>query len=118
MTPAERDAAFLWDMLEAAREVIAFTADMTIEQYLTDRKTQRAVERSLEIVGEAARNVSATFEAAHPDIPWQAIVAHRHVLAHEYGEVSADLVWRVVTIHVPALIALLEPLVPDAHEQR
>ncbi|MHC4392282.1 MAG: HepT-like ribonuclease domain-containing protein [Planctomycetota bacterium] len=68
-------------------------------------KTQRAVERSLEIVGGAARKVSAEFEEAHPEIPWQAIVAHRHVLAHEYGEVSQDLVWRVVEVHTPALIA-------------
>lgn len=116
MTPAERDAAYLWDMLQAAREVVTFTTGMSAEEYLADKKTQRAVERALEIVGEAARKVSEEFERAHPEIAWQGIVAHRHVLAHEYGDVSQDLVWRVVQVHVPELIRQLQAVVEDAPE--
>jgi len=58
MTPGEADRAYLWDMLQAAREALSFTLGMSAREYLADRKTQRAVERALEIVGEAARNVS------------------------------------------------------------
>ena len=73
---------------------------------------QRAVERAVEIIGEAARQVSDDFRRAHPAISWRPIIAQRHVLAHEYGEIMQERIWRVATTHVPALIAQLEPLIP------
>ncbi len=48
----------------------------------------------------------------HTKIPWRPIQAQRHVLAHDYGEIKHDRIWRVAETHVPDLIALLEPLVP------
>lgn len=51
---------------------------------------------------------------AHPEIPWRLIIAQRHVLAHDYGEIDHERIWRVATMHVPELIRLLEPLVPPA----
>jgi len=77
-----------------------------------DRKLQLAVERALEIVGEAARRVSEAYRQAHSEIPWQAIIAQRNVLAHEYGEIKQELIWKVVTIRIPELIGLLEKLIP------
>jgi len=73
---------------------------------------QAAVERKIEIIGEAARNVSAAFQTQHEEIPWRGIIAQRNVLAHEYGEILIDRIWRVATEHVPDLIARLERLVP------
>jgi uncharacterized protein with HEPN domain len=55
----------------------------------------------------------AVVSFAHPDIPWRPIQAQRHVLAHEYGEIKHDRVWRVATVHIPNLIGQLEPLVPN-----
>jgi uncharacterized protein with HEPN domain len=72
-----------------------------------------AVERALEIVGEAARRVSETYRQAHPEIPWQSIIAQRNVLAHEYGEIKHELIWKVATIRIPELIPLLEKLIPS-----
>jgi uncharacterized protein with HEPN domain len=69
-----------------------------------------AVERQIEIIGEAARGISDTFKAAHPQIPWRPIIAQRHRLAHEYGEIDDSLIWKVATVHVPALIPQIEPL--------
>jgi uncharacterized protein with HEPN domain len=77
-----------------------------------DRKLQLAVERALEIVGEAARRVSEAYRQAHSEVPWQAIIAQRNVLAHEYGEIKQELIWKVVTIRIPELIGLLEKLIP------
>ena len=112
MPPDDRDAACLWDMLDAARLVVEFTRGKTLEAYRGDAQLIAAVERKVEIIGEAARNVSRSFQQAHPEIPWQAIVAQRHVLAHEYGEILADRMWRVVTVHVPDLIGIIGPLLP------
>jgi len=73
---------------------------------------QAAVERKIEIIGEAARNISATFQQEHPEIPWRGIISQRHFLAHEYGEVLQEKLWRVATGRIPELIALLTPLLP------
>jgi uncharacterized protein with HEPN domain len=73
-----------------------------------------AVERQIEIIGEAARRVSKEFQDAHAEILWRPIQAQRHVLAHDYGEIKHDRIWRVAEKHIPELIALLEPLVPIA----
>jgi uncharacterized protein with HEPN domain len=71
-----------------------------------------AVERHLEIIGEAANKVSEAFRQAHPEIPWRQMIAQRHVLVHEYGEIKHERIWQVATVHLPGLIAGLEPLLP------
>lgn len=112
MRPDERDAAYLWDMLEACRTVKKFTIALSLADYLADRKLQLAIERGIEIIGEAAHRVSDPFRQAHPEIPWHSITAQRNVLAHEYGEIKQERIWKVATINVPELISRLEPLIP------
>jgi uncharacterized protein with HEPN domain len=112
MRPEQRDPGYVWDMLDAARSVREFTTGIPQDEYLRDRKLQLAVERALEIIGEAARLVSPTFRAAHPGIPWQQIIGQRNVLAHEYGEINQERIWQVASRDVPELIRLLEPLLP------
>ena len=112
MLPEGPDVAHLWDLLEAAREVVCYTSDLSFHAYQQDRMRQRAVERALEIVGEAARRLSAPFKQAHDDVPWRRIIAQRNVLAHEYGEIVQERIWRVATVQVPDLIVRLEPLLP------
>src|SRR5439155_39785 len=107
-----RDAAWLLDMLTAARAVESFVAGRTFEQYVADLMFRSAVERQVEIIGEAARGLSDTFRTTHPEIPWPAIMAQRHRLAHEYGEIDNALIWQVATFHVPQLIKQIEPLIP------
>lgn len=113
MQPEERDVAYLWDMLDAARTVREFVAGANFHQYMQDRKLQLAVERAVEIIGEAARRVSEACREAHPEIPWRSIIAQRNVLAHEYGEIKQERMWIVASSRIPELIALLEPLVPE-----
>ena len=112
MRPDERDAAYIWDMLDSARTLHGFVTGVSFYNYSQDKKLQLAVERSLEIIGEAARRVSETYRQEHPEIPWQNIIAQRNVLAHEYGEIKHELIWKVATIRIPELISLLEKLIP------
>ena len=113
MRPEEKDAAYLWDMLQAAQEARDFIRGKTLEDYMNDLVLQAAIERKVEIIGEAARKVSDEFKDAHPEISWRPIVAQRHVLAHEYGEISQENIWRVPTLRLPELIAALTPLIHD-----
>ena len=113
MRPEQRDAAYLWDMLDAARNAIEFTQDKTLADFLGDRMLQYAVERAVEIVGEAANRVSPSFQQAHPEIPWRKIVGQRNVLAHEYGDVDPTMMWDLTRLHLPDLVQQLEVLIPS-----
>src|SRR6266850_6069431 len=107
-----RDPAWLMDMLTAAVRVQKFVSGRTLEQYLADEMLRSAVERQVEIIGEAARGLTEAFRTAHPQIPWAPIMAQRHRLAHEYDEINPNLIWNVATVHVPALIEMIRPLIP------
>jgi len=106
------DFALLYDMLDSARAVKDMMVGITLENYTNDRRTRRAVEREIEIIGEAARKVSDSFKANHPEIPWRRIIGQRHKLAHEYGEIQHEILYQVAIKHIPELIFLLEPLIP------
>jgi uncharacterized protein with HEPN domain len=112
MLPNNRDAGYLWDMLQAARRLQYFTAGLSYEAYLESILLQSAVERQLEILGEAARRMSEDFRQAHPEIPWSAIIGQRNVIAHQYDDIELEQLWSVVTSDIPTLIAQLEPLIP------
>jgi len=100
-------------MLDAARAIQGFVSGVTYHAYATTRLIRNAVERNLEILGEAAARVTDKTKAAHPEIPWRQIVAQRNVIVHEYGEIQDELLWKLATTEIPSLIARLEPLVPD-----
>ena len=90
MRPQDRDVAYIWDMREAAKDISEFTAGINFDKFSANKVLYRAVERQLEIVGEAARHVSGEYQQKYPDIPWRQIIGLRNILAHEYGEVLLD----------------------------
>jgi uncharacterized protein with HEPN domain len=116
MPPEERDPASLWDMLDAARAVARFASGLSLAQFVADdsEMVRVAVERKLEILGEAARRVSAAFREAHSEIPWPELVGLRNVISHEYDKVNYSEVYRIVTQRIPRLIELLAALAPRA----
>ncbi len=99
-------------MVEAARIAQQIALQTTYDDFLTDRVKQLAMERTVQIIGEAARRVSTTFKQAHPEIPWAALVAQRNVIVHQYYGIDYGLIWRVAAIEAPLLIERLEPLLP------
>jgi uncharacterized protein with HEPN domain len=106
------DPALLRDMLDACDRIARFVAAKTLEDYRADDLLRSAVERQIQIIGEAARRLSEGFRAAHAHVPWRAVIAQRHILAHEYGAVEDALIWRVAVVHVPALSLQLRRLEP------
>jgi uncharacterized protein with HEPN domain len=112
MQPEERDAAYLWDMLGAVREVIQVTDNVTLERFESELLLLRATERCIEVIGEAARRVSKPYQQAHPEIPWADIIGQRNILAHEYGQIDYELLYRTASEDIPQLAILLERLLP------
>jgi uncharacterized protein with HEPN domain len=74
----------------------------------------RATERCIEIIGEAARRVSKAAQQLHVDIPWSDFIGQRNILAHEYGQIDYELLYKTATEDIPQLIAALELLLPTA----
>lgn len=107
-----RDPAYLLDMLTTAEAACSFVRGKAREQYAADLLLRSAVERQIEIIGEAAQHISTATISAHPEIPWIPIQAQRHRLIHEYGTVNDDLIWTVATIHLPKLIEQLRAIIP------
>lgn len=107
-----RDPAYLEDMLQAALAVKAFVVGRTREDYANNLLFRSAVERQVEIIGEAARRVSQQTKNDNSQVPWAPIQAQRHRIVHEYGELNDDLIWKVATIHVPALIDQIRQILP------
>jgi uncharacterized protein with HEPN domain len=114
MRPEDADRSYLLDMQRHAEGAIKSLAGKTFAGYLADEDLRLANERRIEIIGEAAREVSSTFKDAHPEVPWRKIISQRHVLAHDYGEIEHELIWTVVQKHLPVLVAHLERLLGEA----
>lgn len=107
-----RDPANLLDMLEASEKVQHFLKNKTLEDFLRDEMLQAAVERNIEIIGEAARRISEDVKQEHPEIPWRKIIAQRNVLIHEYDDIDYKEIWEVATFYLPRLIDQIRPLIP------
>jgi uncharacterized protein with HEPN domain len=91
------------DIIEAAAEVGALVAPGR-EEWNQDRTRRLAVERLLEIIGEAARALSDEGRARYPEVPWPDVIGLRTVLAHHYHRVDPSQVWAIATIEVPRLM--------------
>lgn len=116
MAADEYDFAYLWDMLQAARDAVEFLTGKRSPEWEADKVIRLAVERSVEIVGEAARHVSDRTREEHPEIPWRQIIGLRHILAHEYGQIDYERLFDTVSHDIPKLIKNLVALLPPDTE--
>jgi uncharacterized protein with HEPN domain len=109
--PRDEDA-FLLDMMIASHKARTYVRGMTFTQFRQSDLHQSAVQKQVEIIGEAASQISSGTRRAHPEIPWQQIIGLRNRIVHAYYDVVLDTLWRVVQDEVPLLMAQLAPLVP------
>jgi uncharacterized protein with HEPN domain len=103
---------YLAHMLSAARENQGYAHGKTREMYDGDLGLRRQLERTVEIIGEAARLTSQTFRDMYPQVPWDPIIGMRHRIVHGYLLVDYNILWLTVTVAIPELIAELEKIVP------
>jgi uncharacterized protein with HEPN domain len=113
MQPDDPDAAYVWEIVAAARKLRAALDGVAREDYDANELMRLAIERLLQNIGEAVRRLSPDFRAAHPEIPWQDIVGQRNVLVHEYSRIDHNLVWLTATSEIPDFIVALEALLPS-----
>ena len=108
----EKDNTRLRDMLDNAQRAIKFASGKQRNDLDSDEMLAFAIVRCLEIVGEAASQVSSVTRLGHPQIEWRKIVGMRNRVIHDYGNVDLNIVWETVVMILPELITKLEQILP------
>lgn len=118
---SKRDKARLVEYLNHIVEAISlieiYIDDMDEQQFFDDKKTQDAVIRNLEIIGEASNNISkyhAEFAAKYSQVPWRFAYEMRNVLAHGYFKIDLEIVWNTIQHQLPKLKQQIEQLIKQA----
>lgn len=102
------DEVRLKHMLDAAEQALAFARNRSRTDLDTDLMLVFALVKAIEIVGEAASQVTQTTCDQYPTIPWPEIVGMRHRLVHAYFDINLDILWRTVRQDLPLLIVWLQ----------
>jgi uncharacterized protein with HEPN domain len=103
-----RDEAYLEDILEAAKAIVRFTHGVSLEAFKGNEEKYEAVNRKLEIIGEAARHLSPEARNIFPEVPWRLLTAMRNILIHDYDDVDLNIVWDTTQRDIPPLISRLQ----------
>ena len=110
----ERDFTdYIKDILISMQDVEEFTSGITFEDFLQDKKTIKAVIRSLEVLGEASKKIPDAVKKHYQRIPWKRMAGMRDKLIHEYFGVDLEIVWNVVKQELPPVKSSIEELVRE-----
>jgi uncharacterized protein with HEPN domain len=113
MRPRE-DTILLKDMLDYAQRAVTAIEGQSLAALDGDAVLVGALERFVEVIGEAASRLSETTREMAPEIRWHEIIAMRNRLVHGYFAVDLNILWTVVNDDLPELIDALERLIPSA----
>jgi len=115
MTAPRDYKIFLEDILTAITNIENYTADQSLEKFRLDTKTQDAVVRNLEIIGEATKRIPDSVRQAYPEIEWKPATAMRDFLIHEYPEVDIEAVWDTIKTDIPVFKTGVTRCLSGAH---
>ena len=101
---------FLEDIINSIRNIKEFTRDFTYKSFSKDKKTQSAVIRELEIIGEASKNIPQEVRETFHEIPWSDMSRMRDKLIHGYFIVNLEILWKTVEERIPEIKPKIEKL--------
>jgi uncharacterized protein with HEPN domain len=95
---------YIIDILASIQEIESFIEGIEdIHAYSEDNKTKRAIERNLEIIGEAVKSIPESVRQELPEIEWKKVSGLRDVLIHAYFNIEDEIIWGVVKYKLPQL---------------
>lgn len=108
---------YVKDILENIELAEEFAKDINYEEFVNDKKTNHAVIRCIEIMGEAAKNVPQSIREKYPQIPWKDIAGMRDKIIHFYFGVNLKRVWLVLKDDIPKLKPLIQKVLRDMESE-
>ena len=106
----ENDLSYLIDIVDCIMDINEFTKSIEYHQFEKEKMRKLAVERQLEIIGQAANKISKETKDLMQNIPWGNIIGLRNKLAHDYGEILAERVWIISKTSVQELLREIEKI--------
>ena len=107
MSSCRQDSDFLADIEESAEKILCYMGSMSFGEFCCDGKTVDAVIRNLEIIGEAAKNISESLKQRSPEISWRGMCGLRDRLIHNYFGVDEEIIWKISMNDIPQLLEKL-----------
>lgn len=108
-----KDEDLLLDIKEAMRRIRRYTKGMSYKNFMKDSKTQDAVVRNLEIIGEAVKMLSKELKEKYPQFPWKELAGMRDKLIHHYFGINYDLVWGIIEEEIESLSEQIKKILED-----
>ena len=102
---------YIQDIWNCVLMIERYIDGFTSEEFLTNPLTMDAVERRLEIIGEASKQVDYETRERYPEIPWSDMARLRDVISHKYNQVDRSRIWKIATKDVPDLKERLGPVI-------
>jgi uncharacterized protein with HEPN domain len=109
---------YLRDILQNMQDTQEFVAGLSYEGFVRDKKTLNAVVRSIEIIGEAAKNIPDGVRSKYTDIPWKEMAGMRDLLIHFYFGVDPEAVWIAVKERIPVLMPVIERILQEISKEQ
>ena len=110
-----KDLLFLKDIINAINKILNYTEKMTKEEFKNDDLTIDAVLRNIEIIGEAANNLSEEIYKENKNVPWGRMIGLRNIVIHEYFGVDLNIICQIITVNLPKAKLKIEEIINDIY---
>ncbi|MGA2385410.1 MAG: DUF86 domain-containing protein [Candidatus Bathyarchaeia archaeon] len=104
---------YLQDILDAIDDIECFVGKMTYEEFAKDRKTMNAVVRSIEIIGEASKNIPERIKTKYKELPWKQMAGMRDKLIHAYFGLDVETLWKAATQDISPLKKSIQAILKE-----
>lgn len=94
---------FIEHIIENITDIESFVKNIDKDKFLNNKEKQNAVIRSLEIIGEAVKNLPQNITNKYSNIPWKEIAGTRDKITHHYFGVDLELIWKIIKENIPEL---------------
>lgn len=112
-----KDIDLIRDINESIERIISYTCNIDYNNFVRDYKTQDAVVRNIEIMGEAVKLLSEKVKIDNADVPWKNMAGTRDKLIHDYFGVNIDIVWNIVKDEIPSLLSKIKIVLKNMKEE-
>ncbi len=109
---------YLEDILKALKSIQEYVENMDFDSFKVDKKTIRATERELEIIGESVKKLPDSLTSQYSDIPWRAIAGMRDRLIHHYWDTDKKIVWKTIHESIPEIERVVIEIIRDTNQKQ